>query len=171
MDSHSGTTALDMTSPRSPGGSLYDSVQAAVQHVYKLPKSQKRRYCVSSLDARRESYTMEDVISPKSSQAHLLHALDYFRHAELANGRLAEFQKERSRKAIEAKLKAGQVRRSKSLENLSALDKFRKATEKIKIVNTIRHPGLAAGMGKAELGKANDLQARLLKKRSVSEEL
>ena len=38
--------------------------------------------------------------------------------------------------------------------NLSALDKFRKATEKIKIVNTIRHPGLAAGMGKAELGKA-----------------
>merc|ERR550514_1493581 len=96
---------------------------------------------------------MEDVISPKSSQAHLLHALDYFRQAELANGRLAEFQKERSRKAIEAKLKAGQVRRSKSLENLSAMDKFRKATEKIKIVNTIRHPGLAAGMGRLNSGR------------------
>ena len=124
-----------------------------------------------SLGAKRDSYCMDGVISPKSNQTHLLQALDYFRHAELANGRLAEFQKERSKKALEAKLKAGQSRRSKSLEPKNMMDKFRAATEKVMLVNAIRHPGLGPGMGKADLGKANDLRERLLRKKSVSEEI
>ena len=90
----------------------------------------------------------------------------------MANGRLAQFQKERSKKALEAKLKAGQSRRSKSLEPKNMMDKFRAATEKVKLVNALRHPGLGPGMGKADLGKANDLRERLLRKsKSVSEEI
>jgi hypothetical protein len=106
---------------------------------------------------------MEDVISPKSSNMHLLQALDYFRQAELANGRLAEF------KASEQERKAKAKGRSKSLEPMSALDKFRKATEKVVVVNSLRHPMMSAmGYGKADLGKVNDLKERLLKKKGTS---
>jgi hypothetical protein len=143
---------------------LTDTVQAAVQHVYKLPKSSKRRYSVVSLDERR-STCMEDVmISPKSSNLHMLQALDYFHQAELANGRLADFKATES--ARKAKAKAG---RSKSQEPMgSTLSKFRAATQKVVVMNTLRHPMMnAAGFTKADLGKVNNLRERLLRRGST----
>ena len=42
----------------------------------------------------------------------------------------------------------------RAMETESVMDKFRAATEKVMIVNTIRHPGLGSGIGRADLGKA-----------------
>lgn len=107
---------------------------------------------------------MEDfVISPKSNNLHLLQALDYFHQAELANGRLANFKAAEARKA-----RAAMANRSKSSEPRSKLDKFRAATEKVVIANTLRHPMASVGFAKADLGKVNDLKERLLRRKSVS---
>ena len=42
----------------------------------------------------------------------------------------------------------------RAMETESVMDKFRAATEKVMIVNTIRHPGLGSGIGRADVGKA-----------------
>jgi hypothetical protein len=109
---------------------------------------------------------MEDVISPKSSNLHLLQALDYFQQAELANGRLANFKA--TEPARKAKAKAA---RSKSQEPIgSTMSKFRAATQKVVVMNTLRHPMMnAAGFTKADLGKVNDLKERLLRRSSTPE--
>lgn len=158
-----------MASPRSDSGSSNadpsDVVQAAVQQVYKLPKSWKRRYSVMTVGVPGSSFTTEDfVISPKSVNLHQLKALDYFTQAELANVRLADFKAASERKA---KTKA----RSKSSEpTMTAREKLRKATEKVVAVNMLRHPMMANGLAKADLGKVNDLKARLsLRRQSVSQ--
>lgn len=139
-----------------------DTVQAAVNGVYKFPKSSKRRFSLMALDVPRSSFTTEDfVISPKSISLHQLKALDYFTQAELANGRLKEFKTASARKA---------KTRSKSLEpTMTAREKLRAATDKIVAVNMLRHPMMAqAGFAKADLGKVNDLKARLMRRQSVS---
>ena len=135
-----------------------------MQRVYRLPKSSKRRYSVVSLEDRRSSCSLEDVvISPKACHLNLLQALDYFQQAEVANGRLAEFKAMESERKVKAK-----KGRSQSLQPKSALEKLRAATEKVMIVNTLRHPMAQMGYGKADLGKANDLKERLRRK-SISQ--
>jgi hypothetical protein len=131
--------------------------------VYKLPKSSKRRYSVVSLDVPRSSLTEDFVISPKSSDMALIKALDYFTHAELANGRYADFKASES--ARKAKTRST---RSKSLEPaMTAMEKLRAATEKVVAVNMLRHPMLAnAGFAKADLGKVNDLKERLMSRKT-----
>jgi hypothetical protein len=83
----------------------------------------------------------------------------------LANGRLANFKAAESAKKATAR--AG---RSKSSEPSSALDKLRAATKKVVVANTFRHPLMNAGLGKADLGKVNDLKERLMRRRSVTED-
>jgi len=151
-----------LDSPRSPSSpSSPDGVEAAVQRVYKLPKSSKRRYSLVSLDS---NYLQEDVvISPKTSSLNLLHALDYFQEAASANQRLARFKATQEERFAKVKAKGG---RAKSLEPVSnrALDKFRAAADKVVIANTFRHPMMSTGMGYSEnFGKVNDLKERLLR--------
>jgi hypothetical protein len=119
---------------------------------------------VVTLEERRDSCSLEDVIiSPKSSNMNLLQALDYFHQAELSNRRLADF------KATEARKAKAKERRSKSSEPTSALNKLRTATQKVMIANAVRHPMMMnAAFGKADLGKANDLKERLLRRKSTS---
>lgn len=149
-------------SPTSPSA-LSDTVQAAVQRVYKLPKCSKRRYSVL-LDPPSGTCMEDLLISPKSSQGHLLQAVDYFRHAERANRRLAEFKAGQGTTRT-PKTTSGASVRAKSADPLS---KFRSAAEKVVVMNRLRNPMEGIGFGKAELGKTNDLKARLQRRKSTS---
>ena len=53
LDRKNALASFAMASPRSPGSSVQEYVQAAVQHVYKFPKCSKHTYSVVAESGRR----------------------------------------------------------------------------------------------------------------------